>query len=1053
MTLTLFLCFCIVPSHCLAYRCLLVDILCLPLFPVTRSAFPGDLAHTLTVFRVACIGNFAASPAQSAMEEGNRCRTCSLINVRKRTVVCAMCSGTFHLSCVGLTRTQADAIPRWSCLPCLGRGDEMIAPEPEVEVDLAEYITLCRSSARVLKIIPKGAVMSVAEALHELIDQAVREKSRLAWGKLLSFGYGAISQPAFDLADGAERSVSLATRVKRQVTSFMGASRLPVPEARGARSRGNQQSKDQRLRASVSAKFGDGDIKGAVRLLASSEDIAPQDDNTFAALQQKHPPVPVDLSLPASPDGDYPTPTMASAEDIRRALASFRPGSAGGPDGLRPSHLSALISRKSAEAGARLLTSLTELVNLVLRGEVPEFARNVFYGATLCALGKKDGGIRPIAVGSTFRRLATKVGARPLAVGIGDHLRPVQLGFSSRGGCEAAAHAARKYLQGAQHRRVIFKVDMANAFNSMRRDVFLAAARERAQGLYRLLWQAYSDPTTLFYGDRSLVSATGIQQGDPFGPALFSLGIDDLARELDAEFNVWYLDDGTIGDTPEKALVCARKLIAGLAGLGLNVNQNKCELVILNHTGEEAQRTEESFRELLPEIKIVSASESSLLGAPLTEFGISEVLSTKREDLERMVARLQLIENHQAFALLKNCFALPKLQYILRASPAYNHEGELDGFDETLVSALSAVTNVRFDGDSRVQSALPVRLGGLGIRMSKDIALPAFISSLRSTHDLVEAILHRVNLVADVESERAVEVWIEKAGCALAAGADEGRQRTWDVPLAEISATRLLERADQISRARLMASACRESGLWLNALPSPAIGTLLDSETLRIAVSLRVGAEVCEPHTCRCGRMMDARGLHGLSCKYSAGRHPRHAALNDVVKRALQGAGIPSILEPVGIDRGDGKRPDGISVFPFTNGRCLCWDATCVDTYAVSHVNSSAVAPGNAAREAEERKRRKYAALGARYRFEPVAVETAGVYGDTTGTLLSEIGRRLVEATGERREASWLEQRIGLAVQRGNACSILTAVRDRHEVSRARADSRAPPQPIATGRG
>ena len=199
----------------------------------------------------------------------------------------------------------------------------------------------------------------------------------------------------------------------------------------------------------------------------------------------------------------------------------------------------------------RLLTSLAEFVNLILRGEVPEFVRQIFYGATLCALGKKDGGVRPIAVGCTLRRLAAKVGARPLSTQLGDSLRPVQLGYSTKGGCEAAAHAARKYLVGASHRRVIFKVDMANAFNSLRRDVFLSAARGRAQSLYRMLWQAYSEPTSLFFGESTLVSATGIQQGDPFGPALFSLGVDDLVREINAELNIWYLDDGTVGDSPE----------------------------------------------------------------------------------------------------------------------------------------------------------------------------------------------------------------------------------------------------------------------------------------------------------------------------------------------------------------------------------------------------------------------------------------------------------------------------------------------------------------------
>ena len=213
------------------------------------------------------------------------------------------------------------------------------------------------------------------------------------------------------------------------------------------------------------------------------------------------------------------------------------------------------------------------------------------------------------------------------------------------------------------------------------------------------------------------------------------------------------------------------------------------------------------------------------------------------------------------------------------------------------------------------------------------------------------------------------------------------------------------------------------------------LGILLEPETLRIAVALRVGARVCEPHTCRCGRVMDSRGLHGLSCKYSAGRHPRHSALNDVIKRSLQSAGIPSILEPVGIDRGDGKRPDGITIFPFSRGKCLCWDATCVDTHSETQMNSSAVSAVGAADGAEERKRRKYAELGTRFRFEPVALETTGVFGTTTSTLVSEIGRRLKEATEDRRETLWLKQRLGLAVQRGNAFSILSAIRKKSDVS------------------
>ena len=62
---------------------------------------------------------------------------------------------------------------------------------------------------------------------------------------------------------------------------------------------------------------------------------------------------------------------------------------------------------------------------------------------------------------------------------------------------------------------------------------------------------------------------------------------------------------------------------------------------------------------------------------------------------------------------------------------------------------------------------------------------------------------------------------------------------------------------------------------------------------------------------------------------------------------------------------------------------------------------------GIAANNAEERKRHKYAALAEAYQFEPIiAVETMGVYGESTGVIIRAIGRRLVEATGDPREAN-----------------------------------------------
>jgi len=100
---------------------------------------------------------------------------------------------------------------------------------------------------------------------------------------------------------------------------------------------------------------------------------------------------------------------------------------------------------------------------------------------------------------------------------------------------------------------------------------------------------------------------------------------------------------------------------------------------------------------------------------------------------------------------------------------------------------------------------------------------------------------------------------------------------------------------------------------------------------LRIAVSLRQGAPMCAPHTCICGVQVDSPGVHGLACRKSAGCHMRHNAVNDFIKRALASANVQSVLEPISLSWGDGKRPEGWTVLPWLT--VVAWSGiSCVQT-------------------------------------------------------------------------------------------------------------------------
>lgn len=337
-----------------------------------------------------------------------------------------------------------------------------------------------------------------------------------------------------------------------------------------------------------------------------------------------------------------------------------------------------------------------------------------------------------------------------------------------------------------------------------------------------------------------------------------------------------------------------------------------------------------------------------------------------------------------------------------------------------------SVINIRLDDRSWIQASLPIRHGGLGIRKVSSVALPAFLSSTHSSIELISKILkspiHHFSIPFMSESENA---WCENCP-----GTDLPRklssQRLWDEPICRLVRDNLYQTATSLpDRARLLAAAEWESGQWLQALPSVATGTLLDNSTFRISVALRLGVTCVAPHRCRCGDPVNELGHHGLSCGKSAGRTSRHYSLNDIIRRALVSAGAPAILEPTGLARNDGKRPDGMTLVPWKMGQPLVWDATCVDTLALSHLRGTAVKAGSAANSAENLKRRKYAGINSGCIFEPFGVETLGPWGESAHRVFKEISHRLVDLTRDQRAGSYLAQRISVAIQRGNAASLL----------------------------
>jgi hypothetical protein len=125
-------------------------------------------------------------------------------------------------------------------------------------------------------------------------------------------------------------------------------------------------------------------------------------------LKKKHPSPSRELFFPdAFKTGDFSL--IVNEQNVREAINSFPAGSSPGLDGMRPQYLKDIISLSAGEAGQRALRALTKLCNFLLSGQLPSEICHLLYGASLCALHKKDGRIRPIAIGNCLRRLTSKL--------------------------------------------------------------------------------------------------------------------------------------------------------------------------------------------------------------------------------------------------------------------------------------------------------------------------------------------------------------------------------------------------------------------------------------------------------------------------------------------------------------------------------------------------------------------------------------------------------------------------------------------------------------------
>nr|GEX77983.1 hypothetical protein [Tanacetum cinerariifolium] len=310
-----------------------------------------------------------------------------------------------------------------------------------------------------------------------------------------------------------------------------------------------------------------------------------------------------------------------------------------------------------------LLGSITEVVNLFLSGKCPIQLVEYIASAPLTPLVKPGGGIRPIAVGTVWRRLVSKVASSPIGNFMNTYLQDFQFGVGILGGCEAVLHFVNRLIEskGTKFGSSMLLVDFKNAFN------------------------------------------------------LIDMGI------LLEETRAWYLNDITIvGDTLMVAKALDIIMIDALAR-ELFFNVDKTELFW--PVGDPRSRAGDVF----PINVSHPVNGVKFLGALVSVHeGFCQDLALKRvsKTISLMEAFHKLHDPQCELLILCNYVGVAKLSYALRTCyPMSLLEAQVQ-FDQALCTSLERVVTASGPGFGDWQwrlATLPIKFGGLGILSAGDI--------------------------------------------------------------------------------------------------------------------------------------------------------------------------------------------------------------------------------------------------------------------------------------------------------------------------------------------
>ncbi len=417
------------------------------------------------------------------------------------------------------------------------------------------------------------------------------------------------------------------------------------------------------------------------------------------------------------------------------SVMSFPLGSAPGPSGVRPGLVKDLLAKEGRNGSLHI--ALQTAVEKGCAGELPKELAPLLCAATLIPLKKPCGGVRPIAVGETLRRLIGKALLRTPTVqkDIGS-MAPRQTGVAVQAAAELIGLGFQRVVdnQDPGGDWIAVQVDVINAFNTIRREAVLAGAKAKVPGAYNWLAYCYTQHVPLFcQGEALLQSEMGVHQGDSCGPLGFALGLD-LALDACAQeaqqltWGVWYLDDGTLMGQASHVLRYLGVLQVALANVGLALNPTKCKawgpgLQKANERGPTypVDLPQDHIGRCIPVVPFSPGSGVTSLGVPIDAPGgnghSKAVWDKVVGQTTLLLDRLRLFPTAWTrHVLLRYCLDGCKVMHLLRSTGGIKAGDALGQLSGAIRQACADLVGGDLSDLAYAQCTLPASKAGAGVK-------------------------------------------------------------------------------------------------------------------------------------------------------------------------------------------------------------------------------------------------------------------------------------------------------------------------------------------------